>query len=343
MVSIIASDLQPGVRTALSPGAWLEASPRGAYTTARTINHGRSVFELSFHIHRLATSAKLMLDSDVQEGQSGAEEIRHQYADALHEEAIRPRIIAALQHAITAYYSSGEKLHNNNEVKLTILISWPNGNNTNSSISNSTMLLPTVQTHASAMGPPPPPPIKVHVRGAPRHNALAKDSDWVRKRKSYESEMGSDVNEVVLVSRSGSGTATATSAAAATAGCIMEGLSSNFFALIDGKIYTADEGVLKGSVREVVLDVAANQGVEVVLMPPRLSSLMTPSEGWQGAFLTSTSRLLLPIDEMHVFTDTKHPLVVRVSEDVVGRDVIQRLRDGVMAEIEKKSEPVFTP
>ncbi len=36
----------------------------------------------------------------------------------------------------------------------------------------------------------------VQVKGAPRSNALAKDSEWVRQRKALEASKPADVNEV---------------------------------------------------------------------------------------------------------------------------------------------------
>ncbi len=36
----------------------------------------------------------------------------------------------------------------------------------------------------------------VQVKGAPRSNALAKDSEWVRQRKALEAGKPADVNEV---------------------------------------------------------------------------------------------------------------------------------------------------
>lgn len=75
----------------------------------------------------------------------------------------------------------------------------------------------------------------------PRVNAKAKDSEWVRQRKAWETSKPPDVNEVLLVSPSGS---------------LLEGLTSNFFALsAEGAVLTADEGVLSGTVRELVLQV----------------------------------------------------------------------------------------
>ena len=49
-------------------GEWLQAAPRGAYTTARTVGGGERVLKLSSHVQRLAVSANLMLDADEQVG-----------------------------------------------------------------------------------------------------------------------------------------------------------------------------------------------------------------------------------------------------------------------------------
>ena len=40
-------------------------------------------------------------------------------------------------------------------------------------------------------------------------------------------------------------------------GSLYEGLSSNFFAVIDGAVHTAGQGVLAGTVRRLALEVAA--------------------------------------------------------------------------------------
>jgi hypothetical protein len=57
-------DARPYDRDALT---WLADAPRGAYTTARTVNV-HSVFELDFHISRMASSTRLMLEADAQKG-----------------------------------------------------------------------------------------------------------------------------------------------------------------------------------------------------------------------------------------------------------------------------------
>lgn len=75
----------------------------------------------------------------------------------------------------------------------------------------------------------------------PRVNAKAKDSEWVRQRKAWEDGKPADVNEVLLVSQGGQ---------------LLEGLTSNFFVLgPGGEVQTAEEGVLSGTVRELILEV----------------------------------------------------------------------------------------
>jgi hypothetical protein len=126
-----------------------------------------------------------------------------------------------------------------------------------------------IWSHLVPLPPLPAPPIHVLVKGAPRSNAAAKDSEWVRcvppvsahppttacctrrpsawllqsrsppspplrlsvsARKVLEDSMPADVNEIVLCDQGGE---------------LLEGMSSNFFAVTnDGTLVTADEGVL---------------------------------------------------------------------------------------------------
>jgi branched-chain amino acid aminotransferase len=73
-------------------------------------------------------------------------------------------------------------------------------------------------------------------------------------------------------------------------GAILEGTSSNFFAVLDGVLRTADEGVLIGTTRSLVLDVAAG------LLPVELRPIHTADlERIAEAFITSVSRLVLPV------------------------------------------------
>jgi branched-subunit amino acid aminotransferase/4-amino-4-deoxychorismate lyase len=75
---------------------------------------------------------------------------------------------------------------------------------------------------------------------------------------------------------------------------LFEGLSSNF-AIIDkdGRLVTAPTtDVLLGTVMEVAKLAAADMGIAVIEEFPKLEDLAS----CQGAFITSTSRMLLPIE-----------------------------------------------
>ena len=53
--------------------------------------------------------------------------------------------------------------------------------------------------HVTELPERPASPVKAGILGAPRTNATAKDSEWVRQRKHLEEKMKADTNELVLV------------------------------------------------------------------------------------------------------------------------------------------------
>ncbi|PSC76550.1 class IV [Micractinium conductrix] len=340
---------------ALPSGAWLAAAPRGAYTTARTVGGGAAAFELGFHINRLASSAALMMQADAAAagtqaaGPPAAPAAAAEAADAAR---LRPRVLAALRAAVRAYRAA--TAHSDGELKLTVLVTWPgsdrgqqaggqaqpssgstDGASASDGASKSADAPPAaaaadVYVHVAPLPPRPAPPVRVVMRGQPRQNAAAKDSEWVRQRKAIEQELPPDVNEAVLVGADGA---------------LFEGLTSNVFAVMDGAVHTAGEGILAGSVREVVLQVARREGIPVVLEPPRLSDLPR----WEGCMISSTSRLLLPVDEASVHPEAA---AAAASSPLEGRSapasrtferggVVGRLEQLVLAEIDACSEPLF--
>jgi branched-subunit amino acid aminotransferase/4-amino-4-deoxychorismate lyase len=74
-------------------------------------------------------------------------------------------------------------------------------------------------------------------------------------------------------------------------GTILEGLSSNFFGVRGNSLWTADEGVLNGITRKVVMDEARKAGIPVHFTPLELDELKSLDE----AFITSSSRAVLPV------------------------------------------------
>jgi len=86
---------------------------------------------------------------------------------------------------------------------------------------------------------------------------------------------------------------------ATDSGELLEGSQTNFYAIVDGAVHTAGEGILEGTVRRLLLEVCGREGTPVVLSPPRLAD----AGRWEGALISSTSRLLLPVDELYVPPD----------------------------------------
>jgi hypothetical protein len=85
---------------------------------------------------------------------------------------------------------------------------------------------------------------------------------------------------------------------------VLEGTSSNVFVICEnGTIRTAQEGVLLGYVRQLVLDVAADAGLS---FDPQPICLRDASKGlWSEAFITSSSRLIFPISRILMPTDNE--------------------------------------
>jgi branched-subunit amino acid aminotransferase/4-amino-4-deoxychorismate lyase len=166
--------------------------------------------------------------------------------------------------------------------------------------------------------------------GAPRSNAAAKDSAWVAARSALEAAKPRDCEEVLLVEGGGGG--------GGGGGAVLEGTQTNFFAVVRGGVLrtAGEDRVLAGTVRRLVLEVCAREGVPVVLEAPPLAGLRADgepgggkeeaeAEAWEACFLTSTSRLVLPVDEIEwTRADgsrarrafAPHPLVARIEASV---------------------------
>ena len=71
----------------------------------------------------------------------------------------------------------------------------------------------------------------------------------------------------------------------------LEGLSSNFFAILGGVLWTAEQGVLSGITRAVVIECANQVGLPLRLEPPPREDLTSFDE----VFITSSSRGVLPV------------------------------------------------
>ena len=118
----------------------------------------------------------------------------------------------------------------------------------------------------------------VRVQLAPhlkRENPLLKTANFVLARRPYP--LGHpEAYEHLLVNE---------------AGDILEGSSSNFYAVRDGCLHTAGAGVLEGITRKIVLQLAAQLHLPVVLAPVHAAGIPQFHE----AFISSSSRGLVPV------------------------------------------------
>jgi branched-chain amino acid aminotransferase len=108
-----------------------------------------------------------------------------------------------------------------------------------------------------------------------RHNPGAKDTHFIDAATRSYAALPTGVGEGLMVAADGS---------------ILEGLSSNFFAVLRGELRTEDDRVLPGVTRSVLLELARD------LVPLRLEAVRRAQLGEVSeAFVTSVSREILPV------------------------------------------------
>ena len=113
---------------------------------------------------------------------------------------------------------------------------------------------------------------------AVRHHPAAKTIDWMHDRKALEQAMPAAIYETFLVD---------------SQGYLLEGLSSNFFAVLNGQLRTAGQAVLAGISRRIVFQICRGI-IPLRKAAPRLDDIPRFSE----AFLTSSSRGIIPVVEI---------------------------------------------
>ncbi len=111
-----------------------------------------------------------------------------------------------------------------------------------------------------------------------RHNPSAKTTDWMHDRKKLEQAMPDGIYDTFLLTPDG---------------YILEGLGSNFYAILDGELRTAGEGVLAGISQRIVFDIC-----ETILPLRKEAVHMDDIPNFSEVFLTSSSRGIIPIVEL---------------------------------------------
>lgn len=113
----------------------------------------------------------------------------------------------------------------------------------------------------------------ITIPGSARHNPASKTTDWMHERQQITLPAG--IYEGLLVDDKAR---------------ILEGTSSNFYAVANGELRSAGEGVLRGIAQQIVFTVAPDI-LPLRKEPIRLGDIPQLSE----AFITSSSRAVVPV------------------------------------------------
>jgi branched-chain amino acid aminotransferase len=127
--------------------------------------------------------------------------------------------------------------------------------------------------------------VKTITTALSRSNPKAKATSFIEKTAELRSKLPEGINESLMVNQQG---------------YILEGLSSNFFAIKNGEIWTNDRDVLSGITRQIVLDEALAENLVIHYESIQTSDIA----GLNEAFITSSSRAVLP--------------VVKIDETIIG-------------------------
>ena len=134
---------------------------------------------------------------------------------------------------------------------------------------------------------------------AHRDNPKAKLSNFLSRAEGIRGQEQGEFDEILMYTADGD---------------LLEGLSSNYFGIIGDTIYTADEGVLSGTTRDFILNIAEKLKIPVKLHPVNLSEIDKLDE----AFISSTSRGILPIrmiDDISMKQKVPGPVTKNLSDE----------------------------
>jgi branched-chain amino acid aminotransferase len=136
------------------------------------------------------------------------------------------------------------------------------------------------------------------IRNLVREDPLVKMAKFVFERRKCL-EVYSEVYECLLVDAEG---------------YILEGTTSNFYAMKDGMLWTAGQGVLEGVARKIVLKVAQAEKLPINYSPIHVGDLDDLDE----AALSSSSRAIVPIvkiDDQQIGSGRPGPIMTELLAD----------------------------
>ncbi|KAI8061044.1 aminotransferase [Gongronella butleri] len=294
--------------------------PRGAYTGMRTVHRG-SIVELDAHMKRIVNSVSLMKFAGPGKDHE-SDQVAHAMESFRDRDAFEAKLVPLLRHALGAYYKAMPDVQ---EAKVSIMVTYDHEAHH-----------PRFATHVTELHQPPTSRVKVQLENKARTMPSVKDSQWVRDRAILEKNKPADVNEIVLVDDQGH---------------VYEGMASNFFAvrrrtplpetssdnnassgsppITDCVLQCASlEHVLLGTVMKIIMGICGRDKIDIEWVFPSIQDARAGK--WEGCFLSSTSRLLLPIQTIYT-NDGSDPIEFPPS------DAVQQLQQKVAQEIIHRS------
>ncbi|KAG0199050.1 hypothetical protein BGX28_007611 [Mortierella sp. GBA30] len=309
-------------RTSMNSHAMLLEYPPGSYTGMRTFNI-IGILDFSQHTKRLANSlqqirfpgAATEITVSTKDDPGTTREDPAATAGLVlfrQHETMKQETTDLVRAGLSFYYKQlkaslcDDKMATvSGETKVTVLCSW-----------DPKIEQPTLVAHFEPLNTPTTARCTVEVHGSPRHQATAKNSQWVRDRCHISASMSKDSNEALLMDDSTQD--------------LYEGLSSNFYAF-DRKrrvILTAPLGsVLEGTIMKSVMQICKAEHIPVEFSSPNLKHI----DEWEGAFISSMSRLVLPIEKL-ILPDgfVKHfemSPTIELIRDRVQKDCLKRVEN----------------
>ena len=307
-----------------SPREWLEyyesIGTQGAYTVVRCdyiLNNGRwRIWGEEFHLNRLAASFKKLQTLPGIKNQTDEDAFDEVYTTSkevmellLQEAAILPSNDEAGRRDEELFYTV-----------MTTLLWQPEGDYIN--VRGHTYS--TFKT--SGFEEYTPEPLKVSIALTSKVENMrpnrfenlpeAKLSSWCRRRRPLEKRFKPTGVDDVILTRFVEGEEV----------LLLEGLTSNLFAVFPNRtLRTPDtDFVLGGYARYLVLEFAERCGLKVEIGPLRLAD----SSLWNELFLTSSVRLIVPVQELLTYNDsTKERELLWSERQSKATPVWQRLHD----------------
>jgi branched-chain amino acid aminotransferase len=127
-----------------------------------------------------------------------------------------------------------------------------------------------------------------------RENPESKQTSFIETAEEIRQRLPPEAHECLLLDEQG---------------YILEGLSSNFFFVQEGKVRTAPKGILSGITRSMVISAAKDAGIPVLLEAAHQKEIHL----FEEAFITSSTRSVLPVCQIdHTFIGNPGHLTTKI-------------------------------